>query len=95
MIAYLDPPNRTSATSRLFLEKNFLRDDLISSKSLLEFKFPTKRQNPGKWEVKFTGLGFCFFIFKFYFINGIRQIQNIKVTSHISIKSLVIIIIKH
>ena len=49
-LTYFDPPNRTSTTSRLFLVKNFLSDSLISSKSLLEFKFPTNRQYPGKWE---------------------------------------------
>lgn len=34
--------------SRPFLEKNFLSEALISSKSLLEFKFPTNRENAGK-----------------------------------------------
>lgn len=48
--SYLFPPNRTSVISRPFLEKNFLSEALISSKSLLEFKFPTNRENAGKQE---------------------------------------------
>ena len=41
---YLEAPILTSATSRLFFEKNVLRASLSSSNSFSEFKFPTNRQ---------------------------------------------------
>lgn len=49
-LTYLELPNRISAISRSFLEKNFLRAVLISTKSLLGFKFPTNSENPDKRE---------------------------------------------
>lgn len=57
-LIYLELPNRISAISRSFLEKNFLSAVLISTKSLLAFKFPTNSENPDETQTtrSFHGL---------------------------------------